>query len=653
VIVVERAQISTGTVRVRAENVGGIDETEVEFRPGVNLLTGWNASNRTSLLQAVMAISGSDRVSLKGDADEGNVEMEIDGETYSRSIERRDGEIVFDGDPYADGSELADLFAFLLESNEARRTVARGDDLRDIIMRPVDTDAIQAEIDDLESRERDVASELDERGRLVDERDSLEEQRATLERRIEEKRADMRAKREEIDAVDAGFEETRERKAELESKLATLQDRRSALDDVRYRLETEQETADGIRDEFSEVAAELDQLAETPTAEIETIEERTETLRERKRALDSKINQLQSLIRFNEEVLEGDELGGLDVLGLGSGSTDDVTSRLLPEGESFVCWTCGEETTRADVEEMLETLQEGRADLVGERREVTAKLEEAKERKDELTERDRRRSDLERRRDDLEREREDAEDRIEDLEERRDELVGEIEALEAEIETLRDEEYDEVIDLHKEANALELEVEQLESDLDGTEERLGEIEDRLEDLADLEDEREEIRTALKEARTRIGRIEDEAIEEFNDHMAAILDALDYENVERIWLERVERDVREGRRSVSRGFFDLHVVRSTESGTVYEDTIEHLSESEREVTGLVFALAGYLVHDVHETIPFVLLDSIEAIDANRIATLIEYMEEYAEYLIVALLPEDADSVNDQYHRITEI
>jgi len=29
----------------------------------------------------------------------------------------------------------------------------------------------------------------------------------------------------------------------------------------------------------------------------------------------------------------------------------------------------------------------------------------------------------------------------------------------------------------------------------------------------------------------------------------------------------------------------------------------LSESEREVTGLVFALAGYLVHDVHETVPF--------------------------------------------------
>ncbi len=51
---------------------------------------------------------------------------------------------------------------------------------------------------------------------------------------------------------------------------------------------------------------------------------------------------------------------------------------------------------------------------------------------------------------------------------------------------------------------------------------------------------------------------------------------------------------------------------------YEDTLRHLSESEREVTGFVFALAGYLVHDVHEQVPFMLLDSLEAIDSDRIA-----------------------------------
>jgi len=72
-----------------------------------------------------------------------------------------------------------------------------------------------------------------------------------------------------------------------------------------------------------------------------------------------------------------------------------------------------------------------------------------------------------------------------------------------------------------------------------------------------------------------------------------------------------------------------------------------------VTGLVFALAGYLVHDVHEEVPFMLLDSLEAIDSDRIAALVDYLSEYASYLVVALLPEDAQALDDDYTRITDI
>jgi hypothetical protein len=60
------------------------------------------------------------------------------------------------GEPYHEDSEEADLFAFLLENNEACRAVVRGDDLREVIMRPVDTDAIQAEVSQLETQKRDL-----------------------------------------------------------------------------------------------------------------------------------------------------------------------------------------------------------------------------------------------------------------------------------------------------------------------------------------------------------------------------------------------------------------------------------------------------------------------------------------------------------------
>ena len=169
----------------------------------------------------------------------------------------------------------------------------------------------------------------------------------------------------------------------------------------------------------------------------------------------------------------------------------------------------------------------------------------------------------------------------------------------------------------------------------------------------LRDERQTVTEELTDLRTRIDQIEAEAVEEFNEHMDSVLDILDYANLERVWIERVERRIREGRRKVDRTVFELHVVRATASGATYEDTVDHLSESEREVTGLVFALAGYLVHDLHETVPFVLLDSLEAIDSERIAALVDYIREYARFLVVALLPEDAQALDDEYARVSEI
>jgi hypothetical protein len=65
------------------------------------------------------------------------------------------------------------------------------------------------------------------------------------------------------------------------------------------------------------------------------------------------------------------------------------------------------------------------------------------------------------------------------------------------------------------------------------------------------------------------------------------------------------------------------------------------------------LTGYLYRVVYEELLFMLLDSLEAIDAERMATLGEYLNDYAGYLLVTLLPEDATVLPDEYQRITEI
>jgi len=130
---------------VTAENVGGIDETRVRLASGVTVLAGRNATDRTSLLLAIMAL-GSDVRPLKADAESGRVELHVDGDRFIRTLDRKGDHVVAGGDPYLDDPGLVGVL-YVLERNEARQAVERGDELRELIMRPVDTEEIQRQVD--------------------------------------------------------------------------------------------------------------------------------------------------------------------------------------------------------------------------------------------------------------------------------------------------------------------------------------------------------------------------------------------------------------------------------------------------------------------------------------------------------------------------
>jgi len=298
-------------------------------------------------------------------------------------------------------------------------------------------------------------------------------------------------------------------------------------------------------------------------------------------------------------------------------------------------------------------LRDLRQEKLQERRDFQSQLDGLKTEEATHQERKRQRSQLttqlERTRTELDQRRE----RVGELTAERERLQDRIEDLESEVENRQDDAQSELLDLHREANEIEFGLGQLETDLESVTAEIEQAESELGSRDNLQTRREEISDEIESLRTRIERTEREAVDQFNDHMETVLEMFDYANLERIWIERKQQTVSQGRRKIEESTFDLHVVRSTVDGTTYEDTVNHLSESEREVTGLVFALAGYLAHDVYETCPFLLLDSIEAIDSARIAQLVDYVAEYAEYVVVALLPEDAQALDDDYRRLIDI
>ena len=94
-----QTDVSEQDVHVRARNIGGIDQTEVTLSPGVTVLTGRNATNRTSFLQAVMAGLRGELATLKGDSDEGEGGILIGDRTNTRKLKRTGDTGTYRGDP--------------------------------------------------------------------------------------------------------------------------------------------------------------------------------------------------------------------------------------------------------------------------------------------------------------------------------------------------------------------------------------------------------------------------------------------------------------------------------------------------------------------------------------------------------------------------
>ena len=631
------------------KNIGGIEETTVQFKPGVTVLSGRNATNRTSLLQAVMAGLGSTDVSIKGDADEGSVELSLGEETYTRTLKRTNGGVTASGEAVLTDPTAADLFAFLLESNEARQAAMVDTNLRDLIMRPIDTDEIQAEIEQLLEQRREVTDQIEELKELKRRLPTLETERTELREEIEETKSELADVEAEIEARDGDIQQGKAEEEELEKKLDQLSEKRSALEDVRYELETEQQSLESLRSEQTEAEAEYEELPENAPEQLSELDSQIDSLRNKKQQLESELTEIQNIIRFNQELLEET---GETVFDVFTDDSESVTDELLPD-ETVTCWTCGSEVESEQIETTVDKLRELSTETVTEINDIEQELDELTAERRDRNEQQRRREQLERRQSELANEIERTESTIEDLSAKRDALREEIEEVETEVQELENDAYDELMELHQSANQLEYDLGALESDLERVEENIRTIEERLDEEQALKSKRDELSDEISSLRTRIERIEQEATEKFNEHMHTVLQLLGYDNIARIWLERKETTVREGRQQVTKSVFDLHIIRQTDSGTTYEDTIDNLSQSEREVTGLIFALSGYFAHNAYESVPFVLLDSVESIDAERIAALVGYLSDFASYLVVALLPEDAAALPDEYDRITDI
>ncbi len=646
-----RRQRDAGGATIRVERLGGIEELAVELPRGVSLLAGENATNRTSLLRSLAAALGGEEsaAALKTDATDGLVELAVGDRRYARTYTETATGSTLSGEPYCDRSELVDTFVALFADNPARRAVRRGDDLRELLMRPVDTEeirrtvtrkqeqrsALEAEVERIRDRERELPALEEDRQRLLGELDEL-----TAE--IEE----MQARANAVEPTDGESEAVAGLRDELE-------DRRNDLRDVEDRLETVKQKMEFRRTEREELTAELEDVAasleegtdaDQLDAEVERLDSEIRRFESQRRNLRTASEDLQTVVEMNEAISQGE----LDVPEFDA--NDDPAAALDPDSQRVECWTCGTEVERERVTERVDTLR----DLVRDHREQLAAVDQQlddlrdersgyesdREAYAELRSRHRELSDRVERHDEklatLEGDREALQDDMAELE-------AEIDGLEEELSRLEtgDDEPSEFVETHQRLTELERERGRLESKLAETTDEIEAVESLRERRESKEEKLSALTDELEQLRGQIDRLETQLVETLNEMLEDLVERLEYRNIARVWVERKKDD------GDDESTFELHVVREGEDGAVYEDTVETLSESEREVVGIVVALAGYLVHDIDEMVPFILVDSVEMIDAPRLASLLQYTMERSdvEFLVTALLLKDAAAVED--------
>lgn len=650
-------ETSATGIQLEIQNVGGIEHQEITIDPGLTVLSGENATNRTSLLKAIMALAGSDEPPIRSGTERGYVKGEINGESYEREVTATaTGGYSWSGEGYCDDPLLAELYSFLLEQNDVRQTVSSGGDLRELIMRPVDTDALEAREDELAERKRELE------GR----EDKIEEQKARIER-LKQTISDLTEDKEDLidekEDVERQIEEFDGDVSQQQSKLDESDDIQSQIRDVsreisdlNSELRTVKNDLENRREELSRLeVGDEDDIAEL-NEEIRECQQQIDDLESEQSKLDDKKQTLSPLRSFLTSITGGTDVAEInqiiseysDVSRTASGSgSESVTDELISgSDDDELCVLCGAEIDPDHYEKLersvanaMNSLNSKDDEIADDISDLTSKKKRLKQKIRDIQNTQERMESLEEDIKDFEAEIQSIEAEIEDLKSQKSELEDEHEEVQQGLEN----DVQELIGLNKKQTELETKIDDKESTVDSRKEDLESAKDKLDELKEDAGELDAVKEELNRVRNKVSEIEKSVVEQFNDRMDEVLNRLGYSGIERIWIQDRMVEKRKGRQKVEETVFDLNIVREIDGKTT-QDTIDNLSESEREVTGLIFALTGFLVHDVDEVFPVTLMDSIEMVDSNRIEELLRYFDQYTEYLIVAALPADADQID---------
>lgn len=603
-------------IHLQVKNIGNIEESSVTFLPGVNVLLGDSWLESHSVMEAVTATYGNQNVTLRRGATEGYAKLTLGSESCTHHFARSDGEVISDGDPCLDGLNLDDMFAFLLESNKVRTSLVDSGDLNGVLQRAT------------------VPESLWQEGKQLNQELDLAKRRVSGGSGRSEDLSDVAADADDIfsnvsgeyvvelalERVEAGGELQSHATENEVRKFKELRKEYCRLDELESKIETAEETIEQLRADRQEVQSRIGDLECVSESEIHRLDDELGSLRGRKSDLKSDLDLIQHIITCNEQILAGD--GSLpDIL-------EGVFSKLDHEpatNDTEACWACGcaiEHTSTDRIHDAFEAEYDDRMD------EYDAVVEELQETKREF---ERKRADREKRLE-LREALSDVEDGIESRQVHLQRLRDERQSVRDRVSAIENELTD--IDRLVTAAMFDLPVGLGETASREQFDRLEDVVTRVDRIATGDSPLARRESALRSDRERLReRLEsaiDDHVSRFTRRMNELADVADNATVDGFDIEWDHNGY--DHLPLLRQFdFDMY---ATVDGNGRDPLpVGELDPAGRELAALLFVLAGYLVHDIREEIPVVLIDGFETAHPETVSAVVEHVTEDIPYIVV--------------------
>jgi DNA repair exonuclease SbcCD ATPase subunit len=607
-------------IALELENICGfVGRHRFEFREGLNEVVAPNASGKTSLIKALLAIYAPNAVPIEDllnlDANEGFIKLEIDGSVFIRRFRREKGKVIeVESQPVT--KDLRPRYVILdpqLGEIVKRIVVEMRADLTDYLTDVFRLDELRRKRNDLQNEIEQLKAKIEHLRKQVAELRAYEEERGRLEEERRKKLKELEKLKtvsiERVQEIQTRISLLSRRLGEIESRLRDLGERLiPAAQDKQKALQLE-------IDRLRRIVSEFYERYPDPDTNIEKLKNLI------KQVDDQIVNWQKELAEFKAR--RSAELSIIEVAMRNKAGVCPVCGRPIENPEVF--WssrykaeTKSLESIIRDYETKIKSAEEERARLWSELEKVVKEYNEIKEIKSiKLPKYELEYLNLVKVLETYEKE-------IKALEDEKERITKEIESLK---QTLSEEEREAA----ERRATLEKEIGRIEQQIKDLEEQVAKLSEAGKELAETEQKLKQLQEELSEVERELYNTLTKLKDEFARIANEVVRELGFGWIKAV---RLVSDA-EGRK------FEVKIVRVLPSGREAEQPLSTLSTSERATVALIAILTGYrlrLLDEYRNLIPIIADEALLAFDPQRYEKILNELRKYVKYVIVTRLEE---------------